>query len=216
MAEELKDQATGYLEELRDNQKTIEDDLDRLSNIKSGFSAIEANLRDLLNRLEGELKEDDLESIKDELGVIGEKIEEKKKIMDEDATELKKKLQYLQADFANYKKRMKREIEETRKRSNENLIVDLLDVIDNFERALSSINDEGLKLIYNQLKNILEREGVKPIEVGLKFDPFKHEAIETVKDESKEDWEVIEELQKGYMLHDKVIRHSRVKVVRNE
>lgn len=126
-------------------------------------------------------------------------------------------LQRLQAEFENYKKRIEAEKKEFVKYSKAELILRLLPVLDSFELALKNSQDlekfkKGVELIYAQLYSVLEQEGVRPIKaLGERCDPYKHEVL--LKDDSdKEEDVVLEELQKGYMLHDKVLRHSKVKV----
>lgn len=143
-------------------------------------------------------------------------IEEKAKLADKYLS----KLQWLQADFENYKKRMEKEKENWQKYSNETLIRNFLFVLDNFEQALASIPKDsqimtGLKIIFKQFWEILESEGLKPIKaVGEKFDPYKHEALMVVENKDKEEDTIIEQIQKGYMLHQKVIRPSKVMVAK--
>lgn len=135
--------------------------------------------------------------------------------------ELIETLQRLQAEFENYKKRVDRDYENMVKCSNEDLIKQILPIIDNFELALKSckVKDEfykGMELIYSQLIDTLLSRGVKPIEcLGKKFDPYYHEALLTEESE-KEPNTILEELQKGYMLYDKVIRHSKVKIAKKK
>jgi molecular chaperone GrpE len=127
------------------------------------------------------------------------------------------------ADFANYKRRSEQERTEMAKLFNESLMKSLLPVLDNFERAVSSMPDdlkgnswtEGVVLTEKALRAALEREGLAQIEaLGQKFDPNLHEAVaHDVSDEHDED-SVIEEFQKGYKLGDRVIRPSMVKVSR--
>lgn len=129
-------------------------------------------------------------------------------------------LQRLQADFENYKKRVEREACEYKKYASHELIVKLLPILDSFEHSLKNTENKeefvnGVKLIYAQLVDVLEKDGLKKIEaVNQKLDPFKHEAL--MQEKSDKDGIVLEELQKGYMLCDKVIRHSKVKVGRNK
>lgn len=131
--------------------------------------------------------------------------------------ELTDTLQHLQAEFENYKKRAAKEGCELIKCANEDLIIKLLPIIDNFEIALKSCREKdgfykGTELIYSQLIDTLRSQGLKHIEcLGKKFDPYYHEVL--LAEESKEpENTIIEELQKGYMLNDKVIRHSKVKI----
>ncbi|MFC1787150.1 nucleotide exchange factor GrpE [Halobacteriota archaeon] len=131
------------------------------------------------------------------------------------------RLQYLQADFENYKKNSLKERDEFSKYVNEKLIVKLLDVVDNLERALGSAENsesvepliEGLKMILKQLQDILKWEGVDTIKaVGERFDPYKHEAVMGVTTGKHPENAVVEELRKGYSLKSKVVRPALVKV----
>ncbi len=125
-------------------------------------------------------------------------------------------LKYLQADFENYKKRISREREEFINTANENLIKELLTVLDDFEMANTHAKNkedlEGLNLIHKNLLKILEKFGLKKIETkGKKFDHNYHEVL--LKEPSdKEEGVILEELQAGYLLNGKVIRHSKVKI----
>jgi len=129
-------------------------------------------------------------------------------------------LKHLQAEFENYKKRSERESENYSKFANEQLIKELLPVIDNFELALKNANQKdefykGMELVYSQLVGALQGFGVKCIDCQCKFDPYFHEVLLT--EESKKDNNVIlEELQKGYTLNDRVIRHSKVKIAKKK
>jgi len=126
-------------------------------------------------------------------------------------------LQRTQAEFENYKKRVDKEKQEFVKYSKAELIQKLLPIIDTFEIALKNNKDnekfvKGMDMVYAQLISLLHSEGLKPIDsLGKKFDPYLHEAMLKEKSE-KDEGTVLEELQKGYMLNDKVLRHSKVKV----
>jgi molecular chaperone GrpE len=131
--------------------------------------------------------------------------------------ELTDTLQRLQAEFENYKKRVDREKQEFVKYAAGTMALKLLPLLDSFEFALKGTEDKekftkGVEMIFAQFYSILENEGLRPIEaIGKKFDPYKHEVL--MKDFSDKDEDiVIEEMQKGYMLNDKVIRHSKVKI----
>lgn len=119
-------------------------------------------------------------------------------------------LQRLQAEFENYQKRIETEKESFQKFANEDLIIELLNVLDNFELSLKHCKDKGIGIIYSQLKSILEKNGLKEISAKGKFDPKLHEVL--VQEKGKEDDVIIEELQKGYILNDKVIKPSKVKI----
>ncbi len=132
------------------------------------------------------------------------------------------RLRYLQADFDNYRKRMRREREEMAKLAGERIVTQLLEVLDNFERALENAKQargkkallEGMQLIYAQLRGILEREGLKEIACEGCLDPYYHEAIAVEERGDCEEGEILEVLQKGYTLNGRVIRYAKVKVAK--
>ncbi len=107
-----------------------------------------------------------------------------------------------------------------RKYANEKLILELIDVLESLERGLENSRDadkpkliEGMELVHKQFKNVLEKHGLKAIKaVGEKFDPYKHEAIMLTESDECEDGVILEEFVKGYMLNNKVIRCSKVRV----
>lgn len=119
--------------------------------------------------------------------------------------------QRAKADLINYKKEQEKKNSDLFKFANENLILEILPVLDSFEEAMKHSKDEGIQQLYNQLKNILKSNGLEEIKaVGEKFEPEFHEAAEEVK--GKKSGIVIEEIQKGYKLNNKVIRPSWVKI----
>jgi molecular chaperone GrpE len=127
-------------------------------------------------------------------------------------------LQRLQADFDNYRKRAQRDQEALVGRAGERIAKELLPVLDDLERALEAAEqheeaklEEGVKLVHRQLEQLLEREGLSLVETDGKFDPHVHEALLTQPSESEEG-SVIEVLQKGYRLGDRVLRPARVVV----
>ena len=128
------------------------------------------------------------------------------------------KYQRLMADFQNYKRRTEKEKNDIYAYANEKLILGLLEVIDNFERAvLSETADEkyaeGMEMIFKQLKGVLEKSGLEEIKaLGEGFDPNFHNAVMTEDNDQFESGSVTEVLQKGYTLNGKVIRPSMVKV----
>jgi len=130
--------------------------------------------------------------------------------------------QRAQADFMNYKKWSEQEKEEAIKFANSGILVSLLPILDDLERAFASkpnrLNEhswvDGMRLIDRKLRTVLEAQGLSPIEaLGGPFDPYLHEAVR--QDKGKEGI-VIEELQKGYKFRDKVIRPSKVVVGNGE
>ena len=127
-------------------------------------------------------------------------------------------LQRAQAEFANYKKRVARDQESLVARAGERIVKELLPILDDLERALEAAEqheeaklEEGVKLVHRQLEQILEREGVAAVETNGRFDPHVHEALLTQPSEAEEG-SVIEVLQKGYRLGDRVLRPARVVV----
>lgn len=140
-----------------------------------------------------------------------EKIEE----LEQQITEYKDKLQRSQADFENFKKRSIKEKQEFVKYANEGLILNVLEAYEDLGRALEVEKDEdlreGVELIYKKMDKILKDEGVEEIETEhQKFDPYKHEALLTENNDDYENNEIIQDLQKGYTLNNKVIRYSKV------
>jgi len=122
---------------------------------------------------------------------------------------------YLKADFENYQKIIERDKKNIIETASKKIIEDLLPILDDIESAIEKTNDqkgkEGLIMIRDKIIKILESHGLKPIEaVGKKFDPFYHEVM--MVEDGEENDIVIQEFQKGYMLNNKVIRHSKVKI----
>ncbi len=129
------------------------------------------------------------------------------------------------ADLDNQRKRAMREKEELQKYANERLILEILQVVDNFERAIEAGEKaenvaqvlDGVKMIFKQLKEILDKEGVQGFEsVGEKFDPYRHEALLAVDNKEHDPYTVLEEIQKGYTMKDRVIRPAKVTVSKPE
>ena len=127
-------------------------------------------------------------------------------------------LQRVKAEFDNYRKRAARDQESLVARAGERIVKELLPVLDDLERALEAAHaheeaklEEGVKLVHRQLEQILEREGLAPVATDGKFDPHVHEALST-QPSAAEEGAVIEVLQKGYRLGDRVLRPARVVV----
>ena len=122
------------------------------------------------------------------------------------------------ADFDNFRKRAARERDEYVRLANERLVKELLPILDDLERALDAVGDhqeatveEGVRLVHRSLASLLERNGVKQIDTEGKFDPHVHEALLSQPSDADEGF-VIQVLQKGYSLGDKVLRPARVVV----
>lgn len=134
------------------------------------------------------------------------------------AAETLDRLLRLQADFENHRKRVRREQEETRKFATERLVKELLEVLGNFERALTAGGSpealrEGVALVARQFRGILEKEGLQPIAAeGAAFDPSLHEAVSREVAEGVPEGTVVREYERGYTLHGKVVRPARVGV----
>ncbi len=130
--------------------------------------------------------------------------------------ELNDRYKRLYAEFENYKKRTMKEKESLRNMLISDIMINILPIIDNLEKAISAgtkdtAYEEGIKLVLKQLKDVLAFNGVKEIEtVGKTFDPELHEAVSHVTDEKLGPNMIKEEFRKGYIIGNKVIRHSMV------
>lgn len=139
-----------------------------------------------------------------------------------EVADLKEQLLRKQADSENFRKRLLREKEDFIKYANANLLLDLVQVMDDFERAIKSSEESkdfdsfhsGVEMIEKQLASLLERKyGLKRFDSkGEPFDPDKHEALAMQDSTEHDTMVVLEDFQKGYQLHDRVLRHSKVKV----
>ena len=134
--------------------------------------------------------------------------------------ELRDMLQRLNAEFQNYRKRTDEEKSKFIKLSNEELIKKIIPILDNFELALKhkeadSEFKQGMNLIYTQLLEVLEQEGLQRIPCAGKFNPELHEAVmveEVDNENNNENGIILQELQKGYTLNNRVLRSSKVKI----
>lgn len=148
-----------------------------------------------------------------------EKAEEKTEEKADDGNE---KYVRLMAEFQNYKKRVAKEKNDIREYATEKLVMELLPVLDNFERALAASAEDdpagyakGMELIFTQMVTELQKSGLSEVEAeGQDFDPTKHNAVMTEENEELESGKVSKVLQKGYALNDKVIRPSMVAVTK--
>ncbi len=149
------------------------------------------------------------------------KADKKQDAFKEKIDELEDKVKRQMAEFDNFRKRTEKEKSQMFETGAKSVIEKILPVVDNFERGLASIPEEekgkgfadGMNMIYKQLMTELENLGVKPIEaVGQEFNPEFHNAVMQVESEEYESGVVAQELQKGYMYRDSVVRHSMVAV----
>ena len=172
---------------------------------------------------EAKASETDKETEKSEDAGKKEKAPEKKKDpKDEKIDELNDKLRRSMAEFDNYRKRTDKEKSAMYEIGAKDVIEKILPVVDNFERGLATVPEDekdapfvdGMNKVYRQLLTELENLGVKPIEaVGKEFDPNFHNAVMQVENDELEPGTVAQELLKGYMYRDTVVRHSMVAVV---
>ncbi len=149
--------------------------------------------------------------------VVQSELEQAQKLADENYQRYLR----VQADFDNFRRRSRQEKEEFAKYASSKLIEQLLPILDNFERALETGKDtsdlesllKGVDMVFRLLSQVLEQEGLKPIDaVGQPFNPEFHQAIMTVESAEHDEGIVIEEIQKGYNLKDKILRPTLVKV----
>lgn len=172
-----------------------------------------------------ELEEVVVEEILDENCEAEVETEDSQDSLEQENIKLKEEIETLKndylkafADTENLKKRLQREHEQTRKYRIQSFALSILPVIDNLERALSQETSdeafrEGVQMIYDQLMDSLKSEGVTPIEaLNQEFDPNIHQAMMMEEIEGVEPNIVVQELQKGYMLKDRILRASLVKV----
>lgn len=152
----------------------------------------------------------------------GESLEQRLAAAEAEAQAHLDDLKRLAAEFENYRKRVAREQESLSTRAAERLVKELLPIVDDLERALTAAEDheeakleEGVRLVHRQLAAALEREGLTEIPVEGKFDPHVHEALLSQPSEQDEGT-VIEVLQKGYSLGDRVLRPARVVIAAPE
>ena len=147
-----------------------------------------------------------------------EKDEEEKPSKEQELIELTDLLKRNQAEFENYRTRIETQRKELVIMANKELILKLLPLLDSFELAFNNKDKsieflKGMELIYSQFFQVLEDEGLKPMDTeNHQFNPNLHEALLTEKHDDKENELILENLQKGFMLGDKVLRHAKVKI----
>ena len=147
-----------------------------------------------------------------------EHIEERLAALEAERDEHLNDLKRVAADFENYRKRVARDQESLVARAHERLVKELLPVLDDLERALAAAEEheeakleEGVRLVHEELKSALTREGLAEIETNGRFDPHVHEALLSQPSDAEEG-SVLEVVQKGYRLGDRVVRPARVVV----
>ena len=166
------------------------------------------------------------ENIKDDIHSDSEteELEEPNEVSeDERITELEDTVLRLRAELDNSQKRSVLEIEKAHKYGIERLLLELLPVVDNLENALNNLSEnvsesdkEGIDLTLKSFESALDKFGISPIyPISEDFDPINHEAVSVVKDEKHADNKIVEVMQKGWRLHERVIRPARVVVIKN-
>ena len=172
------------------------------------------------NKSETEVETEDIQekNFEEILDEKNQEIEQLKKDLEKSESETQEYIslsQRLQADFENFKKITEKRNKDLVKFANENIIKEFLDCYEDFGRALETENDEdlrnGIELIYNKFSDVLKKEGIEEIPAkGEKFDLNKHEALMVQESDDVENGYIIEELMKGYMYKDKVLKYSKV------
>ena len=166
-------------------------------------------------------KEAEEEDLSQTMEVAWAALESQVEQLQKENADLKDQLVRKQAEFENYRKRTDREKVDARLAGRKSVLVEMLAVLDNVERALASVsqgaeNDalrQGFELIYKQFKDTLTKLGIEPVEaLGKTFDPHVHEAVTIEETSEHEANTVIEEFQKGYKLGDQLLRPAQVKV----
>ena len=186
-----------------------------------------ADQEEAVDTLQNESPEADVEVVDaedvtiEEASEVADESEQKIAELQAKLDETENKMLRAQADFDNFRRRSRLDQEAAQKYRAQSLVTEIIPALDNFERALQieADNDQtksllqGVKMVYNQLVQALQSEGVEAIKaVGEQFDPHLHQAVMQVEDENFDSNTVVEELQKGYILKDRVIRPSMVKV----
>jgi molecular chaperone GrpE len=169
-----------------------------------------------------DLKHDSDQAAENRVDDSQEDLAEKLKLKEQEARENYDRLLRVSAEFDNYKKRASREMEEFRKYSNQSLIKEMLSVVDNLELAMNSANGhkaidkgllDGLAMTHKEIIKVFEKFSVKPISaMGQPFDPTYHEAVMQEQTDEFPANTVINELQKGYLIHDRLLRPAMVVV----
>lgn len=176
-------------------------------------------LNENINQNEKEEQNSIMEETNKEIKV--EELQKRIEELEKESNEWKEKFLRKAAEFENFKRRTENDQLNLLNYAAESFIKKILPIVDDFERSLEHINDsndyeklkEGVQLIYNKLVKVLDEQGVKKIEsVGKPFDVHYHEALMQKADNSVPAHTVLEELEKGYMYKDKVIRHAKVVV----
>jgi len=211
--------------------KAVGAEIGKLTSIKGELNALVKESHGIKLKLSGEheLREEELEEISDAVEILEEEFDAKRKKMDEVLTGKEKEyltaLQYLKAEFENYKRRAEKDKREFADYLLESFILDLLPIKDALEGAMRHAKDDGqsegllkgVELTVKQINELLAREGLEEIQAeGMQFDPFRHEVVSKEFVENHPENAVIEVLRKGYLFRGKVLRPAMVKIAIKE
>ena len=221
--EQFEEDVSKIIKEEEEKKKASEEKSENPEEAKTGEESVEEKEENVSGEKEtsqDEGKEAEEENNKKKHHGKKDK-KEKKDPRDEKIADLEDRVKRQMAEFENFRKRTDKEKSQMYDMGAKNVIEKILPVIDNFERGLESIPEgsdkafvDGMQMIYKQLSGELEKLGVKPIEaVGQPFDPNFHNAVMQTESEEYESGTVAQELQKGYMYHDTLVRPSMVAVV---
>ncbi|NLD49349.1 MAG: nucleotide exchange factor GrpE [Clostridiaceae bacterium] len=194
----------------------------KLQNNEEQFTTESDELLENVNEENLEMNEEDADTEGDSSSLSKEELKDLQLKLDEKSIKCEEYFTMLQrttAEFDNYKKRTAKEKDSLYSDAVSDVVAAFLPVLDNIERAIQASESEsgqlkeGVELIYRQFKEIMSKLGVEDIEaVGNSFDPKLHNAVMHIDDDSFSENVIVEEFQKGYILKDRVIRHSMVKV----
>ena len=157
---------------------------------------------------------------RDQLEEALEELEEEARELEEERDEWEEKSKKIKADFENYKKEQDERKQKWQKKAEESLAEDMIEVMDNLERAIASADEDsailqGVKMVADQLYEELEKRGLERIDAeGEEFDPGMHKAVETREHDEQD--QILEQKRKGYMFEDKVLREAEVVVGKEE
>lgn len=212
----MADVTTEMEREMKDIKEEVEEIKEEAEEIRQEAKEIHEDAQQI---------HEDAQEIKENVEELKGKIAEAEEKKQEE--DFKAKYYYLAAEMQNMKKRFEREKAQTIKFGSEKILSGLIEVVDNLDRTLDALKDEtddkvkniviGVDMVRAQFLDVLKQNGLELIEsVGKEFDPNFHEALAQQPAEGKKDQEVLSEYQKGYMLNGRLLRASKVIVVKND
>ncbi|HEY8390137.1 MAG TPA: nucleotide exchange factor GrpE [Clostridia bacterium] len=218
---DVKQQGTPEEQNCTAENKCCCDEQDANCNCDTQETAQNADINNQQDTVE--MTQEQIEALKafnEHLQGLNNQIEEAKQLATQEkarADELARRVISLQSDFDNYRRRNADSIKSARTEGNAEVLIEVIKILDIIEQAQKMIKDsttiDGIKMIYRQIENMLGNFGVQEIEaLGMDFDPNIHNAVEKVKQEGVESGKIIEVVNKGYRLGEKILRYSSVKV----